>query len=138
MKKAIMIMSSLVLSGGVALADGARGGRVQPPPSVQHDSRGGAASSWSGGVAVTHGGPAAHNNGARTFTPRYEGNHASTHSANQPMHAQPQHQPNLIAENHSARPGYTWIAGAWQWNGYEWIWQAGHYEPNASHHYNGY
>jgi hypothetical protein len=28
--------------------------------------------------------------------------------------------------------GYIWVAGQWQWNGYEWLWVSGHYaiDPN--------
>ena len=38
-------------------------------------------------------------------------------------------RPAVIVENYASMDGYTWVAGAWQWNGYEWIWQPGHYEP---------
>jgi hypothetical protein len=42
-------------------------------------------------------------------------------------------RPTVIAENYAAMPGYFWVAGQWQWNGYEWIWQAGHYEPDPNY-----
>jgi hypothetical protein len=45
-------------------------------------------------------------------------------------------RPQLVSENYSAMPGYYWVAGQWSWNGYEWIWTAGHYEPDPS--YSGY
>jgi hypothetical protein len=46
-------------------------------------------------------------------------------------------RPALIAETYRSMPGYYWVAGHWDWNGYEWIWNAGHYEPdpNASGYY---
>lgn len=39
-------------------------------------------------------------------------------------------RPAVIAENYRAMPGYYWVAGRWDWNGYEWIWTPGHYEPD--------
>lgn len=45
-------------------------------------------------------------------------------------------RPTLIVENYDAVPGYIWVAGAWSWNGYEWIWANGHYEVDVN--YNGY
>jgi hypothetical protein len=44
-------------------------------------------------------------------------------------------QPALIVESYGAMPGYYWVAGQWSWNGYEWIWQPGHYEPIADYGY---
>jgi hypothetical protein len=46
-------------------------------------------------------------------------------------------RPALIVENYRSMPGYYWVAGQWSWNGYEWIWTPGHYEPdpNASGYY---
>jgi hypothetical protein len=29
--------------------------------------------------------------------------------------------------------GYIWVAGQWQWSGYEWIWQPGHYEVDPNY-----
>jgi hypothetical protein len=47
-------------------------------------------------------------------------------------------RPAIIVENYPAQPGYYWVAGQWQWSGYEWIWQPGHYEPDASYVQPGY
>lgn len=53
-------------------------------------------------------------------------------------------RPAVIVENYDPVPGYIWIAGNWQWNGYEWIWINGHYEVDASYevdanyYYDGY
>ena len=45
-------------------------------------------------------------------------------------------RPALIVENYDAVPGYVWVQGSWNWNGYEWIWTQGHYEVDAN--YDGY
>jgi hypothetical protein len=40
-------------------------------------------------------------------------------------------RPTVIVENYDPVPGYVWVAGQWQWNGYEWIWMSGHYAPDT-------
>lgn len=45
-------------------------------------------------------------------------------------------RPALVAESYAAMPGYYWVAGQWNWSGYEWIWTPGHYEPDPN--YSGY
>jgi hypothetical protein len=42
-------------------------------------------------------------------------------------------RPSLIVESYGAMPGYYWVAGHWSWNGYEWLWQPGHYEPDPNY-----
>lgn len=42
-------------------------------------------------------------------------------------------RPALIVENYDPMPGYIWMAGAWSWNGYEWIWAPGHYEVDQNY-----
>jgi hypothetical protein len=42
-------------------------------------------------------------------------------------------RPAILAENYSAMPGYFWVAGKWTWNGYEWTWQAGYYQPDPNY-----
>jgi hypothetical protein len=42
-------------------------------------------------------------------------------------------RPAVISENYSPMTGYIWVAGQWTWSGYEWIWQPGHYEPDATY-----
>jgi hypothetical protein len=41
-------------------------------------------------------------------------------------------RPQILVENYDTVPGYIWVAGQWQWNGYEWNWVSGHYavDPN--------
>lgn len=45
------------------------------------------------------------------------------------------YRPSLIVEDYGARDGYIFVRGAWQWNGYEWIWQPGHYEVDPAYGY---
>jgi hypothetical protein len=42
-------------------------------------------------------------------------------------------RPALIVENMDPVDGYIWVQGNWSWNGYEWIWQPGHYEVDPSY-----
>jgi hypothetical protein len=42
-------------------------------------------------------------------------------------------RPSIIVENYGPRAGYYWVAGQWSWNGYEWLWQPGHYEPDPNY-----
>jgi len=41
-------------------------------------------------------------------------------------------RPQVIVENYETVPGYIWVQGNWQWNGYEWIWASGHYDVDHS------
>jgi hypothetical protein len=45
-------------------------------------------------------------------------------------------RPAIIVENYDPVPGYVWVQGNWNWNGYEWIWMPGHYEVDTN--YDGY
>lgn len=47
-------------------------------------------------------------------------------------------RPRPIVETYQTVPGYIWIAGQWQWNGYEWTWIAGRYEIDTSYQDNYY
>jgi hypothetical protein len=40
-------------------------------------------------------------------------------------------RPVILVENMEPVPGYVWYRGAWNWNGYEWVWVSGHYEPDV-------
>jgi hypothetical protein len=42
-------------------------------------------------------------------------------------------RPALIVENYGPRDGYFWVPGAWTWNGAEWIWYPGHYQPDPNY-----
>ena len=137
MRKAILSLVALGLFSGVAAADrhsggwsrGDRGGRV-----IVHNNNSGWGHSWNGGVRVT--------------TPRYNygtyhRNYGRGYVARRPIYVQRPlirhryvnyyERPALIVENYPPMDGYIWVAGAWQWNGYEWIWQPGHYEPDPAY-----
>jgi hypothetical protein len=47
-------------------------------------------------------------------------------------------RPAIVVENYNSMPGYYWVAGSWAWNGAEWIWQPGHYEPDPNYLDSGY
>jgi hypothetical protein len=38
-------------------------------------------------------------------------------------------RPVLIEENFGFRTGFIWVRGHWDWNGGEWIWMPGFYQP---------
>lgn len=42
-------------------------------------------------------------------------------------------RPQVIVEDYPVRTGYYWVSGQWQWNGVEWTWMPGHYEPDQSY-----
>ena len=43
------------------------------------------------------------------------------------------YRPGLMLENYGPREGYIFVSGDWRWNGYEWLWQPGHYEPDNAY-----
>jgi hypothetical protein len=145
--KRIVMLSALTLSllGGVASADRHRGGNHR-----NGRSHSGATVRAGGGVRV-HTTPArVHTSRARWTAPRrvYVNNHR--HVVRRPIYvSRPvidvhyydyRRRPALIAENYAPMAGYIWVAGAWSWNGYEWIWTAGHYQPDPNNvvYYEGY
>jgi hypothetical protein len=131
MKRIIITLLALVTLGGVASADRGRRGPVV------RDHR-----TWNA--------PARTYQPQRTYSrPSYTYSRPSVRVYSQPRYVrhrvyvrQPVLQyrytnyyqrPTLISENYPTMPGYYWVAGQWQWNGYEWTWQAGHYEPDPSY-----
>ena len=46
-------------------------------------------------------------------------------------------RPQIIVENYQPVSGYVWVAGQWQWNGYEWTWISGHYAADPSYYDDG-
>jgi hypothetical protein len=42
-------------------------------------------------------------------------------------------RPQIIVENYDTVPGYIWVRGNWSWNGYEWIWNPGHYVIDSNY-----
>ena len=47
-------------------------------------------------------------------------------------------RPTLLVESCDTVPGYVWVSGNWNWNGYEWVWIGGHYVVDTNYVYDGY
>ena len=43
------------------------------------------------------------------------------------------YRPTVVVENYDSVPGYIWIQGSWNWNGYEWTWTSGYYSPDPNY-----
>lgn len=144
MKRIILAVAAVALAGGVASAD------------RFHGNRGGGAWHGGGGHGVVVRG---HEGGVRV-TPSYHGTYRGTYSrpvynrgyrynyARRPIYVQRpiirthyydyRYRPEVIVENYPVQPGYYWVAGQWNWNGYEWLWTPGHYEPDPAYYDGGY
>jgi hypothetical protein len=157
MKRIILALACVGLAGGVASADrfhGSRGGgSFHNGGSVTvRDHRGGG--EWhgarEGGVRVTegarwnnrpvyHGGYENRGYGNRGY---YNGGYRYSNVVRRPIYVERpyireryydyRYRPSLIVENYPVRDGYYWVAGQWTWDGYEWQWQPGHYEPDPN------
>lgn len=42
-------------------------------------------------------------------------------------------RPRILVENYAPMTGYYWVNGRWDWDGVEWRWTPGHYEPQANY-----
>jgi hypothetical protein len=146
MKKIILSALVLALTSGAAMADrshgsghasgGARQGGVVVHSNGGHSNGGFRGNSgWHGNETVReHGG---YNRG---YEPRYYHNHGVARGNiwfNRPEIREHYYhygyRPSLIVENYGARDGYVFVRGDWQWNGAEWMWQPGHYEPDQAY-----
>jgi hypothetical protein len=161
MKKLILSALVLALTGGAASADrhGGRGGHAQGGVVVHDSNRGG---SWqgNGGGRVVHenrgwnnggrdhdngwgrnggGRVVVHGNGGWRGEPRYYHNRGSIRAniwMPRPVirthYYHYGYRPTLVSEDYGYREGYIFVRGDWAWNGYEWMWQPGHYEPDPA------
>ena len=43
------------------------------------------------------------------------------------------YRPQIIVQNYDPVPGYIWMQGAWNWNGYEWQWTDGYWAVDTSY-----
>jgi hypothetical protein len=43
------------------------------------------------------------------------------------------YRPQIIIENYDPVPGYIWVQGNWNWNGYEWVWTSGYWAVDTSY-----
>ena len=145
MKKIIITALALMMFGGVASADRWRGHRDTSRHSggtVVREHRGGG---WRGDsrVVVRDRGyrsnyrvhvnrrPVYVNNGYFRF-----GN-GVTRVYNRPVirhrYYDVRYRPQIIVQNVDPVPGYVWIQGSWNWNGYEWIWTDGYYAVDTNY-----
>ena len=145
---------ALGLSGGVALADHGRGGdhrgtvvehRSAPQGRIEVSHGGGNGvvrdhRDWSGGGRAWNGGGRAWNGGGRMIVrnePRYHRYERRPVYVSRPVIRERYYnyyrRPALIVENYNPMAGYYWVAGGWTWDGYEWLWQEGHYQPDPSY-----
>lgn len=128
MRRIITIALCLASLGGVASAD--RGHHRGNAPTVR-DHR-------SGGVSVQpsrrYVQPRYH------YQPRYQSSYRVVHRPifvrHRPViryrYYNYYQRPSIIVENPRPLAGYYWVNGSWQWNGAEWIWMQGHYEPDPN------
>lgn len=139
MKRIILAIAAVAMAGGVASAD------------RWHGNHGNHGNNHRG--AVVH----SHREGGVRVTPTYRGHYTRpvynsgyryrASYARRPIYVQRpvirthyydvRYRPQIIVENYPARDGYYWVAGQWNWSGYEWLWTPGHYEPIVNY-YPGY
>jgi hypothetical protein len=139
---------AVALSSGAAFADrhggshggGGRSGGGRSSGSVIHEQRGGGNWNHSGGVTVRSMGRENH---VHYNTNRvYRGGYRSSF-VRRPIYVRRpvireryfdfRIRPRIIVEDYAPMAGYYWVSGQWSWDGYEWMWQPGHYEPDASY-----
>ncbi|MFT3697124.1 MAG: hypothetical protein QM831_28535 [Kofleriaceae bacterium] len=148
MKKIILSAVALALMGGAAMADRGHGGGARQGGVSVHTTGGGRAvvherggynGGYNGGYhggGGWHGGVVVHNNyPARREFHTYGHARANIYVERPFIREHYYHygyRPRLIVENYGPREGYLWIHGEWAWNGYEWIWAPGHYEPDPA------
>ena len=122
-------------SGGVVVHDSNRGGggwnnnnRVVVRDHDRGQWRGGErGGSWGGGVRVNSSPHYFHTYGhARTniYMPR-----PVFHERYYDYRV----RPRVVYESYGPRYGYAWISGQWTWDGYEWVWNAGYYQPDSAY-----
>jgi len=157
----IITMSALILalSSGAAFADRHGGGRGGSwgggggGRAVVHENHGG---SWGGGVSVHSTPRVVVNNGGyrhegfrhEGFREGYRGGYQSGYVVRRPIYVRRpiireryfdyRVRPRIIVESYAPMTGYYWVNGQWSWDGYEWVWQAGHYEPDPAYVDPGY
>jgi hypothetical protein len=150
MKRIILAIAAVALAGGVASADrwhGGRGGEGR----VEHSSREGGVrvtpsyrGNYNGGYHGTYnaGYRGNWNGGYRYERPVYNGGYRYSY-ARRPIYVERpvirthyydyRYRPQILVENYPVRDGYYWVAGQWTWNGSEWLWTPGHYEPDPNY-----
>ena len=153
MKKIILSAIVLALTSGAAMADrfhggghasggGRQGGVVVHSNGGGGYHNGGYNNGGYRGNSGWHGNAGWHERGGynRGYEPRYYHNHGVARGNiwfNRPVIREHYYhygyRPQLVVENYGAREGYIFVRGDWAWNGYEWMWQPGHYEPDQAY-----
>jgi hypothetical protein len=150
MKKIILSALVLALSSGAAMADRSHGGGhasggARQGGVVVH-SNGGHSNGGFHGNSGWHGNTVVHERGGfdRGYNRGYERPYYHTHGVargniwfNRPVIREHYYhygyRPSLLVENYGPREGYIFVRGDWQWNGAEWLWMPGHYEPDQAY-----
>ena len=153
MRTSILILSALAMSAGVASADHWRGERgeherrehAEHERAERNEHRWNGGGSWNGGWS-----------GGVSVTPNYQYrrpvivNAAPRYSYQRPVYVQrrpvyvqrtyPHHhyvnyyqRPSVLTENYTPMAGYIWSPGQWEWDGYQWNWIPGHYDPDPAY-----
>lgn len=150
MKKIIITALALMMFGGVASADRWRGHRDTSRHSggtVVRDHRGG---DWNRGnrgdrVVVRdrgyRGGYYRNNHVDRRPVYVNNGYYRFGNGVNRVYHRpiirhryyDVRVRPQIIVQNFDPVPGYIWIQGSWNWNGYEWIWSDGYWAVDTNY-----
>ena len=141
MKRIIITLLALVTLGGVASADrGHRGPTVRDHRTWNAPARTYAPSRTYTRPSYTYSRPSVRVYSRPSYTSSYSYRHPVyvRRPVIQYRYTNYYSRPAIIAENYPAMEGYYWVAGQWQWNGYEWVWQAGHYEPDPNYTGNYY
>lgn len=139
MKKIIpLTLLALTLTGGVALANRDRGHhdrRDRGDRVVSRDHRG--PDRWRDNrtTVVRHDRRVVNRRPVYVSNNRYVFNNGRSYNYRRPVINRRYYdyrvRPQIVVENYDTVPGYIWVAGSWNWSGYEWQWTAGHYEIDA-------
>ena len=144
MKKIILSALVLALTSGAAMADRSHGsghasGGARQGGVVVH-SNGGHSNGGFHGNSGWHGNTVVHERGGRGYERPYYHTHGVARGNiwfNRPVIREHYYhygyRPSLIVENYGPREGYVFVRGDWQWNGAEWLWMPGHYEPDQAY-----
>ena len=121
MNRSLIVLTALMLTGGTALADHSRGGGRYTAGNYRtgsfHYVDHGGYRSWTGG------------RWDRNYFRGYYYTGGYYRPWVGPHYYSYYHRPALIVESYGAMPGYYWVSGSWNWDGNEWLWYPGHFEP---------
>jgi len=141
MKTLVLSALAVALTSGSAVADRWRDRPRSHHPSSSTRTWSDATRTWSGGVHVQP-------SNVRWRSQSHEGRRSNFAVARRPIFVRApiihrryfnvRYRPQVVVENYAPIAGYYWVSGRWDWNGVEWTWTAGHYEPDPSYAYPTY